>query len=77
MTDGAHTPQDVRLTVTNRSQEPIGLVLEPAGEVYTIDPGDSRVVRYIGDPAPSLSIDIHDRETKIWEEGVGRLELEE
>jgi hypothetical protein len=39
-------------------------------------PDETRVVRYVGDPAPKLSIDINDAETKIWDEGVGRLELE-
>jgi hypothetical protein len=52
-------------------------VLEPAGEVYRIEPGQTRMVRDSGDPALSLSIDVHDGETKIWEEGVGTLELEE
>jgi hypothetical protein len=52
-------------------------VLEPTGEVYRIEPGQTRIARYSGDPAPSLSIDVHDGETKIWEEGIGSLELEE
>ena len=69
-----HVP--VRLIVTNRSSEPTLLVLEPLGEIYPIDPESSRVVRYTGDPAPKLSIDVHDGEIKIWEEGGGTLELE-
>ena len=77
MTDDVDKAFIVRLRVTNRSSEPIALVLEPVGEVYRIEPGQNRVVRYTGDPAPSLSIDVHDGETKIWEEGPGTLELEE
>jgi hypothetical protein len=65
------------LRVTNRSSRALSLMLEPAGEVYRIEPGQTRVARYRGDPAPSLSIDVHDGEVKIWEEGVGSLELEE
>jgi hypothetical protein len=67
----------VRLMVTNYSSGAFALVLEPFGEVYRIQPGETRVVRYGGDPAPRLSIDLHDGETKIWQEGPGRLELEE
>ena len=77
MTDNEPAPTVVRLIVTNRTSEPTDLVLEPAGEVYPIAPGQRRVVRYQGDPAPQLSIDIHVGETKIWEEGVGTMELEE
>lgn len=66
----------VRLNVTNSSAEPNSLVLEPAGEVHPIEPGQTRVVRYVGDPEPALSIDVGDGETKIWEEGVGTLEIE-
>ena len=76
MTDDAGKAAIVRLRVTNRSSEPMALVLEPTGEVYRIEPGQNRVVRYTGDPTPNLSIDVHDGETKIWEEGVGILELE-
>jgi hypothetical protein len=67
----------VSLKVTNRSAETTRLVLEPAGEIYLIEPGQSRVVRYRGDPRPSLAIDLHGGETKIWNEGVGTLELDE
>jgi len=77
MTDDVDKAVTVRLRVTNRSSEPIALVLEPAGEVYRIEPGQNRVVRYTRDPSPSLSIDVHDGEMKIWEEGPGKLELEE
>ena len=66
----------VRLVVTNRSAEAVSLVLEPAGEIYSLAPGQSRSVRYVGDPAPRLAIDIGDAETKIWEEGDGVLEIE-
>jgi hypothetical protein len=67
----------VRLKVTNRSSQPTKLVLEPAGEIYPMEPGQSRLVRYTGDPMPKLAIDIHNDETKIWDEGVGTLELDE
>lgn len=77
MTDQAREPAIARLTVTNRSSDPITLVLESADETYSIEPAHSRVVRYTGDPAPRLSIDVHDGEAKIWEEGPGILELEE
>jgi hypothetical protein len=67
----------VRLLVTNRTDRPLSLVLELAGEVHLIEPGQTRDVRYAGDPAPELSIDIGKAGVKIWEEGVGTLELEE
>jgi hypothetical protein len=70
MTDPA-----VTLLVTNRSARQALLVLEPGGEIYPMAPEQTRVVRYTGDPAPKLSIDINDAETKIWDEGVGMLEL--
>ena len=50
----------VRLLLTNRSEKSVSLVLEPAGEIYPMDPGQARQVRYTGDPAPKLSIDIDD-----------------
>jgi hypothetical protein len=70
-------PVVVKLIVTNRSAHSTTLVLEPAGEIYPIQPGQSRVVLYAGDPTPRLAIDVSDDETKIWEEGVGTLELDE
>ena len=77
MTIHAGEPDVVRLSVTNHSSKPTVLVLEPAGEIYRIEPTQSRIVRYIGDPTPRLSIDVHDGETRIWEEGSGTLTLEE
>ena len=77
MTEGVNNQAPVKLTVTNRSSGQVDLVLEPAGEVYPMQPGQTRVVQYIGDPAPKLSIDVHHGEIKIWEEGDGTLELHE
>ena len=68
-------PAAVTLLVTNRSSVPQRLVLEPTGEVYTLEPGERRTVTYGGDPDPRLSIDLGDGETKIWEEGPGTLTL--
>jgi hypothetical protein len=69
-------PAAVKLVVTNRRSARTTIVLEPAGEVYQLDPGESRVVVYDGDPEPRLSVDLGEGETKIWEEGPGRLALE-
>jgi hypothetical protein len=66
----------VRLAIRNRSEHAISLVIEPVGEIYPMEPGQTRVVRYVGDPTPNLAIEIGDAETKIWEEGVGTLEVE-
>jgi hypothetical protein len=66
----------VTLLVTNGSEREVVLVLEPVGEIYPMAPDQTRVVRCMGDPAPKLTVEITDAETKIWNEGVGRLELE-
>ena len=76
MTSAVDNAIVVRLMVTNRSSAALNLVLEPLGEIYRIEPQGTRVVRYSGDPTPRLSIDVHDGETKIWNEGTGTLELE-
>lgn len=68
-------PATVTLMVTNGSSVRQQLVLEPAGEVYELDPGETKTVTYAGDPQPRLSIDIGSGETKIWEEGSGTLAL--
>jgi hypothetical protein len=77
MTGDPHKAAVVRMTVTNRSSTPTDLVLEPRGEVYPMAPGTTREVLYAGDATPSLSIDVHDGELKIWEEGPGFLDLDE
>jgi hypothetical protein len=66
-------PASVTFTVTNRSSVQQTVVLEPTGEIYMLEPGESRRVTYAGDPHPHLSIDLGDGETKIWEEGPGTL----
>jgi hypothetical protein len=66
----------VRLVVTNHSAAAISLVLEPAGEIYSLASEQFRSVRDVGDLAPRLAIDIGDAETKIWAEGDGVLEIE-
>ncbi len=58
-------PAAVTLRVTNRSSERQRLVLEPTGEVYMLEPGESTTVSYADDPDPRLSIDLGDGETKI------------
>jgi hypothetical protein len=68
-------PLAVRLMVTNRSSERLRLVLEPAGEICMLEPGESRTVTYADDPDPRLSIDPHDDEMMIWAEGSGTLTL--
>lgn len=68
-------PATVTLMVTNRSSVRQRLVLEPTGEIHTLEPGESRTVIYAGDPDPRLSIDLGDGETKMWEEGSGTLTL--
>jgi hypothetical protein len=69
-------PSAVTLVVANRSSEPRTLVLEPAGEIYVLEPGDTRTLIYVGDVEPRLSIDLGEGETKIWAEGPGTLTLD-
>jgi hypothetical protein len=76
MGDVENQPAAVNLVVTNRSSEPQTLVLEPLGEMYALEPGQTRTVFYVGDPEPRLSIDLGDGETKIWAEGSGWLTLD-
>jgi hypothetical protein len=75
MGDAERQSVAVRLTVTNRSSVRRTLVLEPAGEIYMLEPGETRTLAYAGDPEPRLSIDLGEGETKIREEGPGRLTL--
>jgi hypothetical protein len=73
--DAPAQPGAVSVLVTNRSSQVQRLVLEPTGEVYTLEPGERRTVTYAGDHDPRLSIDLGDGEMKIWEEGPGTLTL--
>lgn len=68
---GGHAP--VQLYVTNDFAEAMRLVLEPWGEIYVLLPGERRLVTYLGDPAPRLSVDVGRGEMKIWAEGPGEL----
>lgn len=64
---------EVQLLVSNRSASPKDMVLEPRGEIYTLDPGAERTVTYRGDSKAQLAIDVGDGEVKLWAEGGGRL----
>lgn len=46
-----------------------GVPLESTGEVYPLTPGQERVVKYVGDSAPTLSTEAGGGELKLWEEG--------
>lgn len=66
----------VHLTVTNFSTERCNLVLEPLGEIYCMEPGQTRSLTYNDDPDPRLAIHFGAGEIKIWEEGSGTLEFD-
>jgi hypothetical protein len=76
MTDA---PANARVTIVvrNNSAEPVDLVLEPWGRIYTLQPGEPRTISYEGDPNPTLSLDVAAHEVKIWAEGHGELSLSE
>jgi hypothetical protein len=62
-----------KLTIRNRSDRTIDLVLEPWGEVYPVEAGQTRGVTRTGESSAELTIDVSPNEVKIWEEGAGQL----
>jgi hypothetical protein len=67
----------VQFNVTNRSPVRVNLVLEPTGEIYALEPDQTRIVKYAGDPQPRVSIDFGENEIKLWEEGPGSLTVDD
>ncbi|MFX8672508.1 hypothetical protein ABTM23_19765, partial [Acinetobacter baumannii] len=55
--------------------DPVDLVLEPWGRVYSLQPGEPRMIGYAGDLEPQLSLEVAPGEIKVWAEGAGELTL--
>lgn len=75
MSTSSSTPPTVTMGVRNGSGVAINVVLEPWGEIHSLQPGETRTLSYEGDPEPSLTIDLGETEIKVWAEGDGVLAI--
>lgn len=68
--------REFTIRVNNDSSWISTIVLEPWGEIFPIGPGETRIVQRTGKGSAAVTIDVNDRELKIWEEGDGLLRME-